>query len=172
MKKELAKYLVLLGAILSPMVSFGQFKFANVGVDGLTCSACSRAVEMSIRKLNFVDSVSMNLNNTEGKIYFKRETKVSIEEIAKAVTDAGFSVRYLSAVFNFNNVVVEDNFCWNYENNQYLFVKTGNKNLNGDIILNFIGKKYLAKAEMKKWTAIIKNSKGCDNKKSIYYVTI
>jgi len=55
------------------------------------------------------------------KYFFKKDTKVSIEKIAKAVKDAGFSVRYLSANFNFNNVSVSENFCWNYEGEQYDF---------------------------------------------------
>src|ERR1700749_3409802 len=30
--------------------AFAQFSWAQIGVDGLTCSACTRSVEMSIRK--------------------------------------------------------------------------------------------------------------------------
>src|SRR4051812_38883306 len=84
--------------------SSAQFKSAMVGVNGLTCSACTRTVEMSIRKLDFVQDVTMNLENTEGKIVFKENADVDISKVARAVTDAGFSVRYLTAVFLFNNV--------------------------------------------------------------------
>jgi copper chaperone CopZ len=156
-----------------PLLCFGQFKSAEIGVDGLTCSACTRSVEMSIRKLNFVRDVVMNLENTEGKIIFKDSVKIEIDKIAKAVTDAGFSVRYLHASFNFNNIPVSENFCWNYEGGQYQFVKTEDKKLNGVVTLKFIGEKYLSKKEIKKWSAIISSAKGkgC-NAKNIYYVTL
>src|ERR1700759_2288056 len=80
-----------------------QFTWAEIGVDGLTCSACTRSVEMQIRKLDFVDSVSMNLEHTDGKIFFKKGAAVNIEKISQAVVDAGFSVRYLRAGFLFKN---------------------------------------------------------------------
>lgn len=171
--KIIRRYFVLLVLAFLPYMSFGQFQSAEIGVDGLTCSACTRAVEMSVRKLDFVDSVAMDLSNTNGQLFFKKRAKISVEKIAKAVTDAGFSVRYLNAVFNFSNVSVEEKFCWTYENEQYQFVKTENKILNGNITLKFIGEKYLSKKEIKKWSAIISNAKGkgC-NAKNIYYVTL
>ena len=171
--KIIRRFFVLLFLAFLPYMSFGQFQSAEIGVDGLTCSACTRSVEMSIRKLDFVDSVAMDLSNTNGKLFFKKGGKVSIEKIAKAVTDAGFSVRYLNASFNFNNISVSENFCWNYEGGQYQFVKTEEKKMNGDITLKFIGEKYLSKKEIKKWSAIISNTKGkgC-NAKNIYYVTL
>src|ERR1700722_452721 len=80
--------------------SRAQFVSAKLGVDGLTCSACTRSVELSIRKLDFVKDVQMNLDNTVGQITFIPGKQISMNKIAKAVTDAGFSVRYLQATFN------------------------------------------------------------------------
>lgn len=54
-----------------------QFLWAEIGVDGLTCFACSRSVEISVRKLDFVDSVVMNLEYTDRKVYFKKERRLS-----------------------------------------------------------------------------------------------
>src|ERR1700746_2210399 len=93
------------------LLQFGvsaQFNYALIGVDGLTCSACTRSVEMSIRKLNFVDSVTMNLEHTEGKIIFKKGAKVEVDKIAKAVIDEGFSLRSLYVGVNFDHLKLRD----------------------------------------------------------------
>ncbi len=57
-------------ALLFSCNSKAQFTSAELGVDGLTCSACTRSVELSIRKLDFVKDVQMNLDNTVGQITF------------------------------------------------------------------------------------------------------
>ncbi len=156
-----------------PLLCFAQFESAEIGVDGLTCSSCTRAVEMNLYKLDFIDSVAMDLTNTNGEIFFKKGVKVSIEKIAKAVTDAGFSVRHLNTNMNFNDVAVSENFCWDYENEQYEFVKTADKKLSGLVTLKFIGAKYISKKEFKKWSSVIADAKGkgCIAK-SVYYVTL
>ena len=129
-----------------------QFSFAQIGIDGLTCSACSRSVEMSIRKLPFVDSVIMNLEHTQGKIIFKKGVKVEIEKIAKAVINAGFSVRSLYATINIDRLKINNDFCWMYENDNYHFIKVpDNKELKGIVSLKFIGEKYMPKKEFKTW---------------------
>ncbi len=169
MKERTGKYFFIL--LLLPFAVLSQFRKVEFGVDGLTCSACSRAVELSIRKLSFVDSVIMNLEHTNGEIFFKKEEDVSIRKIADAITDAGFSVRYITVFFNFSNLSVSDNFCWNYKNQEYLFIKTGSRILNGEFQLKVIGRKYLTKTEMKKWSTTLKNAKGC-NQKNAYYISL
>lgn len=150
---------------------FAQFTLAEIGVNGLTCSACTRAVEMNIRKLDFVDSVAMNLENTEGKITFKAGKKVNIEKIAQAVFDAGFSVRYLKANFVFDNITISNGFNWTNDNEQYCFVKAENKVLNGERMLTFIGEKFMPSKKYKTWKIKIIECCGVVKKK-IYYVTI
>src|ERR1700744_4870126 len=94
---------------LFSVVSYAQITEVDLGVNGLTCSQCSRSVEMRIRKLDFVKDVQMNLEHTEGKIFFKENKKVDIDKIAQAVVDAGFSVRTLKATIQMNHVPVADN---------------------------------------------------------------
>ncbi len=135
-----------------------QFSWAQVGVNGLTCSACSRSVEMSIRKLSFVDSVIMNLEHTDGKIIFKKGSKVEIDKIAKAFTDAGFSVRSLYTGITIENISVANDCCWNFENNTYHFIKvTESKEFKGTVSLKFIGDKYMPKSEYKEWKPYLSN---------------
>ena len=132
--------------------TFAQFSWVQIGVDGLTCSACSRSVEMSIRKLSFVDSVVMNLEHTQGKITFKKEAKVDIDKIAKAVTDAGFSLRSLYAGITIPELTINNDFCWILENNNYHFIKVADsKVLKGTVALQFVGEKFMSKKEFKNW---------------------
>jgi copper chaperone CopZ len=144
--------------LIAQFKTYAQFNWAKIGVDGLTCSACTRSVEMSIRKLSFVDSVIMNLDNTEGKVIFKKGAKVEIEKISKAVIDAGFSLRSLEADITMDELKVNDNLCWTYENNTYHFIKiAAEKELKGEVLLRFIGEKYLSKKEFKNWKIYCKN---------------
>lgn len=155
------------------LTTLAEIKSVDIGVDGLTCSACSRSVEMSLRKLDFVDSVAMDLSNNNGRVFFKKMAIFSIEKLAKAITDAGYSVRYLNAVFNVIDLAVDENFCWSYENEQYQFVKVAGIKLNGDVTLKFVGEKYLSKKENKIWEPVVTNAKGKGCKtKNFYYVTI
>jgi len=138
--------------LMAQFKAAAQFTSAEIGVDGLTCSACTRSVEMSIRKLSFVDSVDMNLEHTEGRVYFKKNAKVDIDKIAKAVIDAGFSLRSLTASVNVNELKASNDFCWVYENNTYHFVKVPSEvDLRGTVKLKFIGANYMSKKELKNW---------------------
>jgi hypothetical protein len=128
-------------------------------------------VELGIRKLDFVDNVEMNLEHTEGKVTFKPGMEVSVEKIARAVVDAGFSVRYLKAGFVFNNVAVSDNSCFNFDHHNFQFIKTGSKTLNGVTEINFLGKNFQAPSDYKKWKADLKPA--CTKpKEELLFVTL
>ncbi|MGQ0827393.1 MAG: heavy-metal-associated domain-containing protein [Bacteroidota bacterium] len=151
-----------------------QFVSAIVGVDGLTCSSCSFATEKSIRKLDFVDSVYMELDKNMATVFFKKNMPVSVKNLAQKVIDAGFSVRTMDVIFNFNNFTANNDVCFEYENNTYQFVKLDSeKKLNGISTIRFIGEKYLSKKEYKFWKFF--SSTPCKNTSPIseqYYVTI
>ena len=55
------KVVCLLFVLLTSIGVKAQFISAEIGIDGLTCSACTRSAEMSIRKLPFVADVKMNI---------------------------------------------------------------------------------------------------------------
>ncbi|HVA98280.1 MAG TPA: heavy metal-associated domain-containing protein [Bacteroidia bacterium] len=157
--------------LFSAVSGFAQLKYVSIGVNGLTCSACTRSVEMSIRKLDFVQDVQMNLKNTDGKILFKTGKTVSFEKIAQAVIDAGFSVRYLKADVAFDSLTITNGFCYSFEDCFCQFVGITNQKLSGEITLTFLGKKYLPHKEYKKWENQLKPNCNSTNKQ-VYYVTI
>jgi cation transport ATPase len=152
-------------------VSQAQFQNVFIGVNGLTCSQCTRTVEMSIRKLDFVADVQMNLEHTEGKIILKKNKKADMEKIAQAVTNAGFSLRYLNADLAVDNSVLASGQCFTYKGDQYVFTQTPKEQLKGTVRLKFIGKKFLSKNEFKKMEPLMNAScSGAAGK--VYHVAI
>ncbi|NMB36079.1 MAG: heavy metal translocating P-type ATPase [Firmicutes bacterium] len=58
-------------------------------VTGMTCAACSAAVERSVKKVPGVESVAVNLLTNSMSVEYD-EGQISSAEIIKAVTDAGY----------------------------------------------------------------------------------
>ncbi|MBL7841916.1 MAG: heavy-metal-associated domain-containing protein [Cyclobacteriaceae bacterium] len=81
-------------------------QWVEVGVNGLTCSMCTRSVEMSIRKLEFVDSVVMNLETTEGRIFLRPNVPFNLGQIAKAIVKAGFSVQFVKIRLDMDDITI------------------------------------------------------------------
>jgi len=128
-----------------------QFLKASVGINGLTCSQCSRSVEIQLRKLSFVRDVKMDLEQTEGTIFFRDHRKVDMQAIAKAVRDAGFSLRFLKADVNGNTIQLSGQGCFEMDGDAYTFA--GNRPAPKDrYTLLFIGKGFLPAGEMKRYT--------------------
>ena len=109
--KGIQKWLILYLVIYLPWIAQGQFKSVEMGIDGLTCSMCSRSVEMSLVKLDFIDRVEMDLNSNRSEIFFNEGMYVSIDKVAQAVIDAGFSVAYLNASFDFKEQSINTDTC-------------------------------------------------------------
>ena len=146
-----------------PDKTFGGIKWIDVGVNGLTCSMCSRSVEMSIRHLDFVDSVAMSLERTEGRIYFKSGALVNLKKIAEAVVDAGFSVRFLRLEFSFKDVPVAPDGSFTFQGQSYQWLQFKDGSATGNVALKLIDEGFMPKKEsllLKKRLGIITGSAG------------
>lgn len=66
---------------------------AIIQLDTLTCPSCGLKIEGAVKSLNGVnkDSVSVLFNSSKVKLDFD-ETKLSIEDITKAITTLGYDV--------------------------------------------------------------------------------
>ena len=166
-------FFILLLLFSAPSAN-AQFRQAVIGIDGLTCSACSFGTQKSIMRLDFVDSVKMDLNKNIATITFKPGKKVSIDAIVQKVYDAGFSVRSVHAVYEFTDMKAVNDAFFNFEDNAYEFIGlSGERTLNGPVDLTFINEKYISKKEMKKWKDLIAKAKPCTlGKQKPYYVTL
>ncbi len=64
----------------------------TLGVEGMTCSACSAAVERALSRLEGVKSASVNLATNRAAVEYDAAV-VTLAQLRKAVTDAGFTPR-------------------------------------------------------------------------------
>jgi len=131
--------------------SAAQFKSVTIGVDGLTCSSCSYGVEQSVRKLDFVKDVKADLNAATATILFQADKKISIDELVKKVYQAGFSVRFVSAVYHFNQPAMPVNDTLVIDKDVFYFLHSPSSPLQHDVTLQLIGEKYVAKKVFKQW---------------------
>lgn len=70
-------------------------------IEGMTCAACVKAVERTCKKITGVESAEVNLATEKLNITFD-ESKVTIEDIQKAVDKAGYK-----ALLDTSNVVLK-----------------------------------------------------------------
>ena len=131
--------------------SQAQFISATVGIDGLTCSSCSYGVEQSLRKLDFVQAVKTDLNAATATILFTPGAAISFNEISKKVYQAGFSVRFLNAVYNFNEARTISGDTLLMAQRVFYFLEKPSAPLKGNITLQFIGEKMANRKTMKQW---------------------
>jgi Cu+-exporting ATPase len=64
-------------------------------VEGMTCASCVARVEKSIRKVEGVKNVSVNLATENAMIEFESD-KIDFNKIAESVTDAGYKINLSS----------------------------------------------------------------------------
>ncbi|PAB58606.1 heavy metal translocating P-type ATPase [Anaeromicrobium sediminis] len=64
-------------------------KKETLNILGMTCAACVKAVERSVNKVEGVTKVNVNIATEKLDVEFD-ETKTSIEDIKKAITNAGY----------------------------------------------------------------------------------
>ncbi|MFZ9982846.1 MAG: heavy-metal-associated domain-containing protein [Cyclobacteriaceae bacterium] len=133
----------------------GQVKAITTGINGLTCSMCSRTVEKSILNLLWVEKVEMSLENTEAKIFPRKNTNISMKEIVRSVKDAGFSVRFVKMEMDADGLrLQEDNIF--YSSGQE-FRLAGNNKIpeKGTVIFRLIDPLYTTPKDHHKWAALL-----------------
>lgn len=138
--------LVLIGASASAQ----QISGADLQVTGLTCSMCSKATETSLKTLDFIETITPDLNKNIFVLTFKKDRNVNIDLVKKKVEDAGFSVGGLEATMNFNNAKIDEDGQAVVGGNVYRFINAKNKTLNGPVKATVLDKDFLSAATFKK----------------------
>lgn len=144
-------------------------KWVEIGVNGMTCSMCTRSVEMSVRTLSFVDSVVMSLDSTDGKVYLKPGAPVDLKKIARAVTDAGFSVRFVRVSFTFDDVVLTADGSFTYQGQVFSWLDFKGP-LKEQATLQLVDEGFLPRKESLLWKK--KLPKASDGKKPFHVVAM
>ncbi len=155
--KTLKIFIVLLITTISAKA---QFTKAELQVSGLTCSMCSKATEKSLRTLEFIGDIKVDLNRNIFLITFKKDAPVNLDQISKKVQNAGFFVNSLKATFNFDGVKVSDN-TFSYAGDNYRLVNGSDKTLSGPVMVTVVDKGFAPAAVYKKYsTAADKTESG------------
>jgi len=133
-------------------IAHAQFIKAELQVNGLTCSLCSKATEKSLRTLPFVGDIKVDLNRNIFLIFFKDNVPVNLDQINKKVENSGFFINNLKATFNFTNIHVVNNY-FSYTGDTYRLVNGGNKELNGPVALTVVEKGFAPPSVYKKYNS-------------------
>lgn len=148
-----------------------QFTKAELQVAGLTCSLCSKSTSNQLQKLDFIDSIYVDLAHATFILYFKKDSPVNFYRIKKKVKDAGFSVAMLKVACNFYNVPIDANGCFKYQQAVFCGMNKPPRILNGEIVLQIIDKGFLNNKDYKKYA--IKEAAQPNNQGNslVYHVT-
>ena len=145
--KTLKLFIAILA--LSVGVANAQFTKAELQVSGLTCSMCSKATEKSLRTLEFISDIKVDLNKNIFVLTFKKDVPVSLDLISKKVQNSGFFVNNLKLTFNFNNVKVDDNY-FTYAGDTFK-VMNATHPLTGDVAVTVVDKGFSPPSVYKKY---------------------
>ena len=92
---------IMTGLLLTSLVGFGlaqnQTKYV-IQVKGLTCPFCAYGLEKKLKKVEGVESVSIDLETDEAVVTTKAGETIAEESLRKAVRAAGFSVASVKTV--------------------------------------------------------------------------
>jgi len=179
------KKIITVLLIISTTAVNAQFKTAMVQASGLTCAMCTKAINNSLEKLSFIQSIKADIKNSAFNIVFKQNTKVDIDQLKHAVEEAGFSVGKLRLSGNFDKIAVKNNEHVQINNYMFHFLKVNDQVLNGEKQITIVDKNYVTPKEFKKFSASTQmdcvqtgkaasccNKEGISENARIYHATI
>lgn len=166
--KHTGKLVFCLLFTLQVQMAAAQIRGAEIGINGLTCSQCSRSVEMQLRKLPFVAGVAMNLEQTSGKISFKNNADIHLAALAGAVSDAGFSTRYLYVTLDVSSVSPADR-CFSLDHQAFYLLSPLGQGHPRTMTFQLIGTGLLPAKELKHYH--LTASGNCSGKEKYYLKT-
>jgi copper chaperone CopZ len=146
MKKMLFLFLLLQATHLS-----AQFTGATLKASGLTCAMCSKAVFNALSAVPYVEKVQPDIQASTYQISFKNAANIDPDLMARAVTDAGFSVAKLEMTGNFPETAIEKDGHVMWNNNVYHFVQSSMKTIKGKQTIRLVDKLFVSAKEHKNY---------------------
>lgn len=179
------KIFLILLSIGTVVTTNAQFKTAMLQASGLTCAMCTKAINKSLEKLSFIQSINPDIKNSAFNIQFKQGAAVNIDQLKTAVQDAGFSVAKLKLTGFFTNVEVKNDEHVQINGNIFHFVKVNNQTLDGTREITVVDKNFVSTKEFNKFSEATKmtcvktgqasaccTKDGITDKTRVYHVTI
>ena len=152
------KIVILVMVSLVVLSSQAQFTKANLQATGLTCAMCSNAINKALMEVPFVESVKSDIKNSAFNIVFKQGQEVKIDELRKAVEDAGFSVGSLKMTGSFNDLKIENDKHVAIGKDVFHFLNVNDQLLTGEKTITIVDKNFLTNKQFKKISSATKMS--------------
>ena len=132
---------LLITLLFSSIATITKAQFSNIEISiaGLTCSQCSKSVEMQLKKIKFISNIKMDLKSTTAAITTKSDRHIDFNALAKAVTNAGFSVNKITAKLDLSRMTAKNNQCYTYMSDSYWLISPPESQ---QINIQFIGKAF------------------------------
>jgi copper chaperone CopZ len=146
MKKIIIAALLLLSA-----PAFSQIKSASLIASGLTCSMCSKSIYKALSKVASVKSIDVDVEKSAFTIAFKEDANIVLDDIKKAVLDAGFSVASMKVTAQFNNADVYNDAHIALGGSTFHFLDVQKQTLQGEKTFTVVDKNFLPNSAHKKY---------------------
>jgi len=135
---------------------FAQMKSATLTAGGLTCSMCSKAIYKALLKVPFIKEVQPDVEASKYVVIFKEHTPVVIDDVKKAVENAGFSVTAMQVTAYFDNVEIYNDAHLNIGGSTLHFLHVDKQRLQGDKTFTIVDKNFISVARHKAYAQYTK----------------
>lgn len=145
------KRIILLFVVaLCSLSAQAQFSSAKLQASGLTCSLCSKAIFKALTAIAFVDKVEADVATSGFDIVFKEGANVDVDQLKKAVTDAGFSVAGLKIQATLDEVAVKNDAHLTIQGKTFHFMNVKPQTVKGNVELTVLDKNFVSAKDFKK----------------------
>lgn len=135
-----------------------QFTAARLQATGLTCAMCTNAIHKALEKLPFVSSVEADISNSAFDIRFREGESFQLDELKKAVEDAGFSVGILKLQGNFQGIVPGSNGHFRWAGMNFHLLDHGSRTLKEGQWIKVVDRDYLTSKSYRKLSHSVKHA--------------
>ena len=160
--------IITLVLVIATMQINAQISSANLQASGLTCSMCSNSIFKALKKIDFVEGVESDVENSTFKILFKANESVDLDALQKAVVGAGFSVAKMTFMLKAESLDIKEKSLVEIGDKSFYFINTKDRTLNGDVELRLLDKEFNSSKEYKK----VKSMLYSNSEKRVFNVTI
>lgn len=145
------KKMIIAVVLLWSIPALSQIRSVTLTASGLTCSMCSKAIYKALQKVPFVKNVDPDVEKSTFTVQFKDRDNVVLDELKRAVQDAGFSVASMVVTANFNNQEVYNDAHILIDGSTFHFLNVNRQTLQGDKTFTIVDKNYISAAQHKKY---------------------
>lgn len=133
-----------------------QITKVSLQASGLTCSMCSKAVKSALEKVSFVEKVQVDIKNQQYNITFREGQSFELDDLGKAVEDAGFSVAKLLVTAKLDQKRLQKDAHLQLGGHTFHVLNASNQVLNGETTFTVVDKNFVTSKDFKKYSSMSK----------------